>query len=61
MQDFTKRDEPISLVDDTDSIARLLAALGDWGVAEVRGEPNSTLDDLESRALDAYKAVSSAA
>ncbi len=58
-------DTPSSQVPDngpeTEAIRRLLAALGEWGVAEVNGAPEPTLEQLESAALDAYRDVAAVA
>ena len=49
--------EPI----ENDRIRRLLTALGEWGVAEVEGANEPTLELLADRALDAYKDVAAVA
>lgn len=42
---------------DPESVQRLLLALAEWGVAEVEGAPETSLDQLEERAMSAYLAV----
>lgn len=63
MQESLDTTHPIETSDQTesDSIRRLLAALGEWGVAEVQGQPEPTLEQLENRAMDAYKDVAAVA
>ncbi len=46
---------------DADSIGRLLVALGEWGVAEVQGVSEPVLNELEDRAMCAYKDIASVA
>ncbi len=60
MQDSSLHTDLISHPD-PEPIRRLLAALGEWGVAEVHGEPESSLDLLIERAMSAYAEVASAA
>ena len=60
MRDLSEQGAPETPVNDQ-SVRELLVALGDWGVAEVRGEPFSILEDLHARAKEAFKAASAAA
>lgn len=46
---------------DPEPVQRLLAALGEWGVAEVQGAPTSSLELLAERALSAYLDVAKVA
>ena len=46
---------------DSDSVRRLLAALGEWGAAEVEGASEPVLDELEDRAMSAYRDIASVA
>ena len=46
---------------DPESVQRLLAALGEWGVAEVEGAPETSLALLAERAMDAYRDVATVA
>jgi hypothetical protein len=53
MQDSVVRVDSIE-PPDPERVRRLLAALGEWGVAEAEGEPQPSLDVLAERAMDAY-------
>ena len=44
-----------------ESVQRLLAALGDWGEAEVQGASTLILDQLADRALTAYEDIAAVA
>ena len=46
---------------DPEPIQRLLAALGEWGVAEVEGVSKASLDLLAERAMSAYLDVAQVA
>ena len=46
---------------DPESVRMLLRALGEWGAAEVRGEPQQALDTFAQQAMTAYRTVAQAA
>ena len=46
---------------DPEEVARLLRALGEWGAAEVRGEPQQALDTFARQAMTAYESLAQAA
>lgn len=52
---------PTTTQPEPESVRRLLAALGEWGVAEVQGAPEMTLEQLAERAKDAYQDVAAVA
>lgn len=60
MRDFPESTSSI-VPPEADSVQRLLAALGEWGVAEVQGAPEPMLEHLEDVAKDAYLDVSAVA
>ena len=60
MSDSPLISEPIT-GPDPQAIQRLLAALGEWGVAEVEGASEPTLQELEGEALDAFRDVAAVA
>ena len=60
MQELTKPEE-MFLPSEPDSVRQLLLALGEWGLAEVKGASTSTLDQLEDRARNAYSDAASVA
>jgi hypothetical protein len=46
---------------DPENVTRLLRALGEWGAAEVRGEPQQSLETFAQRAMTAYRSLAQAA
>lgn len=60
MQDPNICISPVSQPD-PEPVQRLLAALGEWGVAEVQGASERSLELLIERAMSAYTEVASAA
>lgn len=60
MQEIPDTTDPLVVLE-PDSVQRLLAALGEWGVAEVQGVPEPILDQFEDRAKDAYLDVAAVA